>query len=66
MKTTTFTAFDEQGNKYRWAFWFDKGYKVWFLRDHEGYVRRMAENWQDSVPRIRMVLSNYGMTAEVS
>ena len=50
----------------RWAFWFDKGYKAWFLRDCENYVRRMGDNWQDSVPRIRMVLENYGMTAEIS
>lgn len=65
-KVTRFTARDASGNEYRWAFWYDKGYKAWFLRDYEGYERRAGDNWRDSVPYIKMVLSNYGMTANIS
>jgi len=27
---------------------------------------RMGDNWYDSVPRIQMVLANYGMSAQIS
>ncbi len=65
-RVTKFTARDAQGKEYRWAFWFDVGYKAWFLRDCDGYERRMGDNWQDSVPRIQATLASYGMTAEVN
>jgi hypothetical protein len=65
-KTTTFTAHDAEGKPYRWAFWYDSAYRAWFLRDYTGYVRRMESNWYGSVPRIKLVLENHGMTAEVS
>lgn len=65
-KVTRFMARNEAGQEYRWAFWFDKGYRAWFLRDCQGYERRLESNWIDSIPRIRLVLANYGMTAEIS
>jgi hypothetical protein len=66
VKVTRFTARDENGTEYRWAFWYDQGYRAWFLRDCEGYERRVADTWIDSVPRIRTILHNYGMTATIS
>jgi hypothetical protein len=39
---------------------------LWFLEDYTGYVRTLERNWLDSVPRIRMILENHGMTAEIS
>jgi hypothetical protein len=65
-KVTRFTAHDESGNKHLWAFWFDKGYRHWFLRDPEGYERCLESTWIDSVPRIKAILANYSMTAEIS
>ena len=65
VKVTRFTARDAECVEYRWAFWYDPGYRAWFLRDCDQYVRRMAETWIDSVPRIQMVLSNYGMSANI-
>ena len=55
---------DADGKRYRWAF--SKDGKYWMLRDHEGYVRTLEENWISSVPRIRAILENYGLTCEVS
>jgi hypothetical protein len=66
VKVTRFTATDATGTAFSWAFWYDKGYRAWFLRDPEGYERRMESTWIDSVPRIRMVLENYGMAASIS
>ncbi len=65
-KVTRFTAKDAEGNSHSWAFWYDKGYKAWFLRDCDGYERRMADTWIDTAPRIRLILHNYDMTAEVN
>jgi hypothetical protein len=65
-KVTTFTATDEQGNRSKWAFWFDKGYGAWFLRDMDGYERHMEATWIDSLPRINLTLTNYGMVTRLS
>lgn len=65
-KVTRFTARDAEGTEYRWAFWYDKGYKAWFLRDSDDYERRLQATWIDSVPQIRMILDNYGMSAAIS
>lgn len=69
-KTTTFTATDAAGNKYKWSFWRDpradnkKG--LWFLKDPDGYVRSLENTWIDSVPRIRTILENHDMKADIS
>ena len=63
----TFTATDALGNKYRWGFWRDsRNPATWMLRDHEGYIRTLESNWIDSAARIRAILENYGLTAEVN
>ena len=65
-KVTRFTARDAEGLEYNWAFWYDSGYRAWFLRDCDRYERRLEHTWIDSVPRIHAILSNYGMTADIS
>lgn len=70
MKISTFQAKDASGAPFRWAFWRDDGHGkyagYWMLRDHEGYVRTLESSWLDSVPKIRLILSNYGFYAEIS
>ena len=70
MKISTFQAKDSSGTSFRWAFWRDGGHGknagYWMIRDHEGYVRTLERRWLDSVPRIRLILSNYGLHAEIS
>ncbi len=61
---TRFTARDSEGKEYRWAFWYDN--RTWFLRDYDGYVRRLNGTWIDSVPQIHLILSNHGMSAAIS
>jgi len=65
VKTRSFTAFYSDGSKYSLSFWRD-GRNGWMLRDHQGYVRTLENTWHDSVPRIRAVLENYGLTADIS
>jgi hypothetical protein len=64
-KKKSFTAF-KAGHRYSWKFWRDAASQLWFLEDYTGYVRTLERNWLDSVPRIRMILENHGMTAEIS
>lgn len=64
MNPTIFFAFDRAGRRFQWAFWRQDG--MWFLRDHEGYRRTLEQTWYNSVPRIRAILENYGLKAEVS
>jgi len=61
---TRFTARDKAGKKYTWAFWRENGW--WYLSDCDGYVRTLEKTWLESVPLIRLVLSNYDMTANIS
>jgi hypothetical protein len=67
-KVTTFTAKGfgaNEGKSFKWAFYRDTtGY--WMLRDHTGYERTMEKTWIDTVPKIKMILGNHDMTADIS
>ena len=65
MKKARFTAF-KSGHRYTWKFWRDDTSRSWFLEDYTGYTRALEATWRDSVPRIRMILENHGMTARIS
>ena len=46
---------------------FGKGRGYWYLREPDGgYVRTLERTWAESVPRIRTILENHGLTADVS
>lgn len=72
----TFTPYDDvrwktfnahqDSDIFMWAFGRSAKSAVWFLRDHDGYIRALASTWIDSVPMIHAVLDNYGMTAAVN
>lgn len=64
-KKTRFTA-TQNGQRFTWKFWYDSTARLWFLEDYEGYVRTLESTWVDSVPRIRTVLANHDMVAEIS
>jgi hypothetical protein len=66
LKITQFTAYDAHGKGHTWAFWFDPRYSHWFLRACDGYERCLEHTWQDSLPRMRMILASYDMTADLS
>ena len=63
VKKTCLIARDSKGNKYLWKFWRSLGLGYWMLQDHDGYVRTLEARWIDSVPRIRLILHNYGLTS---
>ena len=65
-KTTRFIAKDSEGASYSWFFRYDVLLKAWVLGDYTGHVRVLESNWFNSVPRIRTILANHGMTAEVN
>jgi hypothetical protein len=65
-KATRFIAKDANGAAYSWFFRYDGLLKVWVLGDYTGYVRVLESNWYSSVPRIRTILENHGMTADIS
>lgn len=78
MSKAKLTVADAEGNKYSWRFWRETGMTwvctgrkprrldAWMLEDHEGCVRTLESTWADSVPCIRMILENYGLTANIS
>ena len=49
-----------------WAFGRSRKSGVWFLRDHDGYIRTLESTWIDSAPMIRQVAENYGFTCAVN
>lgn len=54
---------DENGKECRWECWRDTRRPAgWMLRDHTGYVRVLASNWEQSVPHIRQIAGNHAMT----
>lgn len=56
---------DSDGRIHKWHFAKARGY--WFLREPDGgYVRTLEKTWAESVPRIRVIFENYGLTTEVS
>ena len=65
-KATRFIARDSDGASYSWFFRYDGLLKAWILGDYTGHVRILESNWFNSVPRIRTILANHGMTAEIS
>ena len=71
MKNTNFTAIytgtgEDNGKKFVWSFGRDPFQKAWILTDYEGYKRILESTWIDSLPRIKQVLANYGMEANIS
>jgi hypothetical protein len=38
--------------------------KYWELTDHVGYLRVLEETWLLTVPRVKELAENYGMTLE--
>lgn len=65
-KTTRFIAKDSEGACYSWFFRYDGLVKAWILGDYTGHIRILESNWFSSVPRIRMILENHGMSADIS
>ena len=63
-QTTQFFAEDAEGKRYKWSFWRAGG--IWFLRDHNDYVRTLETTWNASVSRIRSILENHGLKADIS
>ena len=51
--------------RFRWTYWKETN-GFWMLKDPEGYVRTIEKTWKDSVPKIRTVLNNHAMEAEIS
>jgi len=67
LRATILLARDSAGKAYRWRFWRDaRPPAYWMLADHTGHVRTLETTWAESVHRIRVILSNHGLTAEVS
>jgi hypothetical protein len=64
MKVVTFTAKDKSDKGHKWAFWREAG--TWMLRDYTGYVRALEKTWFDSVPKIKLIVENHGMSCNVS
>lgn len=56
----------DHGKKYRWYFYRDPQHNLWFLVDEKGYERALERTWNDSVPRIQEIISNHGMTCNIS
>lgn len=68
MKRKTFMARDSGGNSHIWKYWRDaraKGGGLWFLEAPDGCVRSLESTWTDSVPRIRLVLTNHDQSTDV-
>ncbi len=67
MKKQMLLAYDAQGKRYQFKFWRDTLRPAyWMLEDYTGYVRTLETTWLASVPRIRLIVANHGMTCEVS
>lgn len=66
MKTwKNFTVtYKETNEKFKWAF--KKDGEFWYLKDHENYERTLEKTWIDSVPRINLIASNYGMECNIN
>lgn len=65
-KSKRFSAKDADGATYSWYFRYSPSLRVWVLGDYTGYERILEITWRDSVPRIRAILANHGMAAEIS
>ena len=64
---TVFTAVhSEDGTRHKFAFWRDPDQNHWMLLDDQDYVRVLEPTWRESVPRIKAILANFGMTADIS
>jgi hypothetical protein len=61
----TFKASTETGHV-MWAFGRSAKSGVWFLRDHDGYIRTLDRTWIDSAPMIQRTVENYGFTCTVN
>lgn len=53
---------DNYGKPYAWDVTRRFGY--WELTDHDGYVRVLEPTWIQSVPRVKLCASNYGLTLD--
>lgn len=54
---------DKNGNKFRWSVVRDANKPAsWVLTDHAGYKRVLDEVWTLSVPRIKLIAENHGLT----
>jgi hypothetical protein len=70
MKMTSFKAIyegtgEDYGKPFTWKFYRDSKYG-WTLIDFNGYERTLEKTWIDSLPVIRRILSNHGMTCPLS
>ena len=61
---TGFTVRDCKQKPYRWYFLREKD--GWLLEDGTGYRRWVGFTWSDALARILIVVSNHGLTCELS
>lgn len=68
MKTMRIRLLDNHGTAYFWSAYREKTTSghFWMLRDHTGYIRACESRWVDSVPRIKAVAENHGLTISQS
>jgi len=64
MNRTNIIMTYKDGKRYTWTAFRERN--IWFLRDHTGYCRALESNWFNSVPLIRLIAENHGMTCNVS
>jgi hypothetical protein len=62
----TLKSHDATGKLFMWSFRYSATLRLWLLTDHTGYERTLERAWTDSVPRIRSILANHGLEANVS
>jgi len=70
MKTTLFKAIyegsgEDKGRTFIWKVYRDLKHG-WTLIDYNGHKRTLEATWVDSLPTIRRILSNHGMTCPLS
>ena len=54
---------DASGSKFKWNVVRDANKPAaWVLTDHTGYKRVLDEFWATSVPRIKLIAENHGLT----
>ena len=64
--TMFFVEHPELG-RLRWFFWRDVRRPArWVLETHDGCVRELEANWQNSLPLMLRVVENYGCTSQIS
>ena len=67
VKRTMFFVEHPELGQLRWHFWRDaRKPSAWMLETHDGCVREMESNWQNSLPGMLLIVENYGCTSQLS